>query len=134
MVERTERRTANEAQKRIQGKPYEGESDLWTSDNLRGLFRNPTYTGATANGSRQIIAENCHEPYMTKEQFYALPCNMQQSENKISTRKNIKNRILLQSASFVPVDVHFIGIRIRKREKNYSIAATAVLTRRMERN
>lgn len=44
--------------KRIQGKPYEGESDLWTSDNLRGLFRNPTYTGATANGSRQIIAEN----------------------------------------------------------------------------
>lgn len=76
--------------KRIQGKPYEGESDLWTSDNLRGLFRNPTYTGATANGSRQIIAENCHEPYMTKEQFYALPCNMQQSENKISTRKKYK--------------------------------------------
>jgi len=32
------------------------------------------------------------------------------------------------------VDVHFIGIRIRKREKNYSIAATAVLIRRMERN
>ena len=31
--------------KRIQGKPYEGEPDLWTSDNLRGLFRNPTYTG-----------------------------------------------------------------------------------------
>lgn len=120
--------------KRIQGKPYEGESDLWTSDNLRGLFRNPTYTGATANGSRQIIAENCHEPYMTKEQFYALPCNMQQGENKISTRKKYKNRILWQSASFVPVDVHFIGIRIRKREKNYSIAATAVLTRRMERN
>ena len=57
--------------KRIQGKPYEGEPDLWTSDNLRGLFRNPTYTGATANGSHQIIAENCHEPYMTKEQFYA---------------------------------------------------------------
>ena len=76
--------------KRIQGKPYEGESDLWTSDNLRGLFRNPTYTGATANGSHQIIAENCHEPYMTKEQFYALPCNMQQSENKISTRKKYK--------------------------------------------
>ena len=44
--------------KRIQGKPYEGEPDLWTSDNLRGLFRNPTYTGATANGSHQIIAEN----------------------------------------------------------------------------
>ena len=76
--------------KRIQGKPYEGESDLWTSDNLRGLFRNPTYTGATANGSRQIIAENCHEPYMTKEQFYALPCNMQQGENKISTREKYK--------------------------------------------
>ena len=68
--------------KRIQGKPYEGEPDLWTSDNLRGLFRNPTYTGATANGSRQIIAENCHEPYMTKEQFYALPCNMRQGEKQ----------------------------------------------------
>ena len=27
---------------------------------------------------------------MTKEQFYALPCNMQQSENKISTRKKYK--------------------------------------------
>ena len=76
--------------KRIQGKPYEGESDLWTSDNLRGLFGNPTYTGATANGSRQIIAENCHEPYMTKEQFYALPCNMRQGENKKSTRKKYK--------------------------------------------
>lgn len=71
-------------------KLVQGESDLWTSDNLRGLFRNPTYTGATANGSRQIIAENCHEPYMTKEQFYALPCNMQKSENKISTRKKYK--------------------------------------------
>lgn len=34
----------------------------------------------------------------------------------------------------VPVDAHFVGIRIRKREKNYSIAATAALTRRMERN
>ena len=44
--------------KRIQGKQYEGEPDLWTSDNLRGLFRNPTYTGATANGSHQIIAES----------------------------------------------------------------------------
>ena len=76
--------------KRIQGKSYEGESDLWTSDNLRGLFRNPTYTGATANGSHQIIAENCHEPYMTKEQFYALPCNMRQGENRISTRKKYK--------------------------------------------
>ena len=76
--------------KRIQGKPYEGEPDLWTSDNLRGLFRNPTYTGATANGSHQIIAENCHEPYMTKEQFYALPCNMRQGENKKSTRKKYK--------------------------------------------
>lgn len=76
--------------KRIQGKPYEGEPDLWTSDNLRGLFRNPTYTGATANGSRQIIAENCHEPYITKEQFYALPCNMRQGENKKSTRKKYK--------------------------------------------
>lgn len=76
--------------KRIQGKQYEGEPDLWTSDNLRGLFRNPTYTGATANGSHQIIAENCHEPYMTKEQFYALPCNMRQGENKKSTRKKYK--------------------------------------------
>ena len=120
--------------KRIQGKPYEGEPDLWTSDNLRGLFRNPTYTGATANGSHQIIAENCHEPYMTKEQFYALPCNMRQGENKNRLGKNTKNRIHWQSVSFVPVDVHFIGIRIRKREKNYSIAATAVLIRRMERN
>ena len=76
--------------KRIQGKAYEGEPDLWTSDSLRGLLRNPTYTGATANGSRQIIAENCHEPYMTKEQFYAFPCNMRQGENKISTRKKYK--------------------------------------------
>ena len=76
--------------KRIQGKPYEGEPDLWTSDNLRGLFRNPTYTGAASNGSHQIIAENCHEPYMTKEQFYALPCNMRQGENKKSTRKKYK--------------------------------------------
>lgn len=133
MVERTERRTANEAQKRIQGKPYEGEPDLWTSDNLRGLFRNPTYTGATANGSHQIIAENCHEPYMTKEQFYALPCNMRQGENKNRLGK-IQKPNPLAKRIIVPVDVHFIGIRIRKREKNYSIAATAVLIRRMERN
>lgn len=54
------------------------------------LFRNPTYTGAAANGSRQIIAENCHEPYITKEQFYAFPCNMREGENKISIRKSYK--------------------------------------------
>ena len=53
--------------KRILGKPYDAEPDQWTTDMLRCLFRNPTYTGAAANGSRQIIAENCHEPYITKE-------------------------------------------------------------------
>ena len=58
--------------KRILGKPYDAEPDQWTTDMLRCLFRNPTYTGAAANGSRQIIAENCHEPYITKEQ---LPCS-----------------------------------------------------------
>ena len=57
---------------------------------LRCLFRNPTYTGAAANGSRQIIAENCHEPYITKEQFYAFSCNMREGENKISIRKSYK--------------------------------------------
>ena len=49
--------------KRILGKPYDAEPDQWTTDMLRCLFRNPTYTGAMANGSRQIIAENCHEPF-----------------------------------------------------------------------
>ena len=76
--------------KRILGKSYDAESDQWTTDMLRCLFRNPTYTGAAANGSRQIIAENCHEPYITKEQFYAFPCNMREGENKISIRKNYK--------------------------------------------
>ena len=70
--------------KRILEKPYDAESDQWTTDMLRCLFRNPTYTGAAANGSRQIIAENCHEPYITKEQFHAFPCNMREGENKIS--------------------------------------------------
>lgn len=68
---------------------YEAESDQWTTDMLRCLFRNPTYTGAAANGSRQIIAENCHEPYITKEQFYAFPCNMREGENKISMDKSM---------------------------------------------
>ncbi len=45
---------------------------------------------ANTNGSRQIIAENCHEPYITKEQFHAFPCNMREDENKISTRKSYK--------------------------------------------
>ena len=76
--------------KRILGKPYDAEPDQWTTDMLRCLFRNPTYTGATANGSRQIIAENCHEPYIIKEQFYAFPCNMREGENKISIRKSYK--------------------------------------------
>ena len=76
--------------KRILGKPYDAESDQWTTDMLRCLFRNPTYTGAAANGSRQIIAENCHEPYIAKEQFYAFPCNMREGENKISIRKSYK--------------------------------------------
>ena len=73
--------------KRILGKPYDEEPDQWTTDMLRCLFRNPTYTGAAANGSRQIIAENCHEPYITKEQFHAFPCNLREGENKISIRK-----------------------------------------------
>ena len=76
--------------KRILGKSYDAEPDQWTTDMLRCLFRNPTYTGAAANGSRQIIAENCHEPYITKEQFHAFPCNMREDENKISTRKSYK--------------------------------------------
>lgn len=76
--------------KRILGKPYDAESDQWTTDMLRCLFRNPTYTGAATNGSRQIIAENCHEPYITKEQFHAFPCNMREGENKISIRKSYK--------------------------------------------
>lgn len=76
--------------KRILGKPYDAESDQWTTDMLRCLFRNPTYTGAAANGSRQIMAENCHEPYITKEQFYAFSCNMREGENKISIRKSYK--------------------------------------------
>lgn len=86
--------------KRILGKPYDAEPDQWTTDMLRCLFRNPTYTGATANGSRQIIAENCHEPYITKEQFYAFPCNMREGENKISIRKSYKkpkNRAVFQT-------------------------------------
>ena len=76
--------------KRILGKPYDAEPDQWTTDMLRCLFRNPTYTGAAANGSRQIIAENCHEPYITKEQFQTFPCNMREDENKISIRKSYK--------------------------------------------
>lgn len=76
--------------KRILGKPYDAESDQWTTDMLRCLFRNPTYTGAATNGSRQIIAENCHEPYITKEQFHAFPCNMREGENNISIRKSYK--------------------------------------------
>ena len=76
--------------KRILGKPYDEEPDQWTTDMLRCLFRNPTYTGAAANGSRQIIAENCHEPYITKEQFHAFPCNLREGENKISIRKSYK--------------------------------------------
>lgn len=76
--------------KRILGKPYDEEPDQWTTDMLRCLFRNPTYTGAAANGSRQIIAENCHEPYITKEQFHAFPCNLREDENKISIRKSYK--------------------------------------------
>ena len=76
--------------KRILGKPYDAEPDQWTTDMLRCLFRNPTYTGAAANGSRQIIAENCHEPYITKEQFHAFPCNLREGENKISIRKSYK--------------------------------------------
>ena len=137
--------------KRIQGKPYEGEPDLWTSDNLRGLFRNPTYTGATANGSHQIIADSntCNHGYTLLEtlrkkklifrtknyDFVSIDESVKQVSHALKTAlKNTKNRIHWQSVSFVPVDVHFIGIRIRKREKNYSIAATAVLIRRMERN
>ena len=76
--------------KRILGKPYDEEPDQWTTDMLRCLFRNPTYMGAAANGSRQIIAENCHEPYITKEQFHAFPCNLREGENKISIRKSYK--------------------------------------------
>ena len=81
--------------KRILGKPYDAEPDQWTTDMLRCLFRNPTYTGAAANGSRQIIAENCHEPYITKEQFHAFPCNLREGENKISIRKSYKKPNLL---------------------------------------
>ena len=50
-------------------------------------------------------------------------CGRVRTKNRLG--KNTKNRIHWQSVPFVPVDVHFIGIRIRKRRKNFSIAAIA---------
>lgn len=81
--------------KRIQGKPYEGESDLWTSDNLRGLFRNPTYTGATANGSRQIIAEKAGYKYHLTKDYLK---HLQKSLMDICQREGLHQVDLLSPA------------------------------------
>lgn len=88
--EKNLKRLADIFTKRTIRKPEPVTSVDTPSEALRCLFRNPTYTGSAANGSRQIIAENCHEPYITKEQFYAFPCNMREGENKISIRKSYK--------------------------------------------
>ena len=93
------------------------------------------YCGPGFPAARQSIKETLYE---TGVDLIVLEEGL---DTRTASRKEVEDyfeekrcEILLQSASFVPVDVHFIGIRIRKREKNYSIAATAVLTRRMERN
>lgn len=119
--------------KRILGKSYDAEPDQWTTDMLRCLFRNPTYTGATANGSRQIIAENCHEPYITKEQFYAFPCNMREGRTKSPFGKATKNRTRWQNTLSALAATHSAGTRIREQGKNFSIAVTAAHTRKTER-
>lgn len=82
--------TALQRKCEILGKEIPIDETGWTTDRLRAIFRNPSYTGAMANGSKQIIAENCHEPYLTKEQFYALPCNRRTGTEKVATRRDYK--------------------------------------------
>lgn len=82
--------TARQRKCEILGKELPAGETGWTTDKVRVIFRNPSYTGAMANGSRQITAENCHEPYLTKEQFYALPCNRRRGAEKIAIRKDYK--------------------------------------------
>lgn len=82
--------TARKRRCEILGKEVPADETEWTAKKVRAIFRNPSYTGAMANGSKQITAENCHEPYLTKEQFYALPCNRKSGEGKVATRKDYK--------------------------------------------
>ena len=72
-----------------------GTHAKWQAIQVLRILKNEIYTGTMVQGRRQkinykIIAENCHEPYITKEQFYAFPCNMREGENKISIRKSYK--------------------------------------------
>lgn len=82
--------TAKVRKAQILGKAIPENNTEWTTDRLRALFRNPSYTGAMANTERQIIVENCHEPYLTKEQFGRLPCNQRIGKERIPTRKEYK--------------------------------------------
>lgn len=61
--------------KKKQGKDTSSEINEWNASKVRGIVSSPVYTGVLVDTHKNIIASECHEPYISKEQFYFLRCN-----------------------------------------------------------
>ncbi len=58
--------------KKRYGKSTDGLPKAWNANMVKRTIRNPVYTGARVNKYKQVVKENCYEPYITKEQFEAV--------------------------------------------------------------
>ncbi len=51
------------------GKELPSEVEYWDDDKVRRIIRSPIYTGAIVNKKQEVVAEGCHEPYISLEEF-----------------------------------------------------------------
>ena len=51
------------------GKEIPEETEYWDDDKVRRIIRSPIYTGAVVNKKQEVVAEGCHEPYITLDVF-----------------------------------------------------------------
>ena len=117
--------------KRILGKPYDAESDQWTTDMLRCLFRliQVRRQMEAARSLRKTVMNRTSQ----KNSFMRSRAICARAKTKSPFGKATKSRIRWQSTLSVSVDAHFAGTRIRKQGRNFSIAVTAAHTRKTER-
>lgn len=80
---------------RLQGAQVQPQK--WNQMKVIQLLRNPVYTGGLVNKKRELLAEGCHEAYLSMEEFRALPGN-----DKVGTprRQGRKKRTPEESLPF----------------------------------
>lgn len=51
------------------GKELPKDMEYWDDDKVKRIIRSPVYTGAVINNKSEVLAEDCHEPYISIDKF-----------------------------------------------------------------